>query len=235
MISLRKILTLLSLVSLTLSAAAQADRHEVRAGNRRFRKGNYAEAGIRYRKALLQDSTSFAARYNLANSLYREEDIDAAGQELDHLKAVAPDSPHGADYYYNVGDVALRKQDYGAAVEAFRQSLLRRPDDVDAKENYIYARKMLQDQQGGGGGDGEQQDQQDNQQDQQNQQDGQDGQQDPDRQDRPREEPQPQGGLTAQQAQQMLEAVQAKEKETQDKVNKEKAALVRSRQKDKNW
>jgi hypothetical protein len=33
----------------------------------------------------------------------------------------------------------------------------------------------------------------------------------------------------------MLQAIQAKEKETQDKVNKEKAAAVKSRQKEKNW
>ena len=36
-------------------------------------------------------------------------------------------------------------------------------------------------------------------------------------------------------AQQMLKAIQAKEKETQDKVNKEKAAALQSRQKEKNW
>ena len=33
----------------------------------------------------------------------------------------------------------------------------------------------------------------------------------------------------------MIQATQAKEKETQDKVNKEKAALLKSRQRDKNW
>ena len=33
----------------------------------------------------------------------------------------------------------------------------------------------------------------------------------------------------------MLRAIQAKERETQDNVNKEKAALLKSRQKEKNW
>ena len=33
----------------------------------------------------------------------------------------------------------------------------------------------------------------------------------------------------------MLQAIQAKERETQDKVNKEKAAVLKSRQKEKNW
>ena len=43
------------------------------------------------------------------------------------------------------------------------------------------------------------------------------------------------GTISPQQAQQMLKAIQAREKETQDKVNKEKAAVMQSRQKEKNW
>ena len=42
-------------------------------------------------------------------------------------------------------------------------------------------------------------------------------------------------GDPRQQVQQMLKAIQAQEKATQDKVNKEKAALLKSRQKEKNW
>ena len=56
------------------------------------------------------------------------------------------------------------------------------------------------------------------------------------------DQPKPQQGegqgdakISPQQAQQMLKAVQAREKETQDKVNKEKAALLKARQKEKNW
>jgi hypothetical protein len=33
----------------------------------------------------------------------------------------------------------------------------------------------------------------------------------------------------------MLQAIQAKEKETQEKVKKQKAEALKSRQKDKNW
>ena len=33
----------------------------------------------------------------------------------------------------------------------------------------------------------------------------------------------------------MLKAVQAQEQKTQDKVNKEKAAVLKSKQKEKNW
>ncbi len=230
----KKIFAVLFFLSLALAAAGQADKRDVRAGNRKFRKGEFKEAEIDYRKAVLKDSTSVKAQYNLASSLYRQEDYEGAGKAL---SAIAPEGAP-ASCHFNSGDVALKRKDYAAAVQAFRNALLLDPDDLDAKENYIYAKKMLQnqqEQQNGGGGQDENQDRnQDQDQDRQdqNQQGNQDKQDNGDGQ---QGQQQPQAGISPQQAQQMLKAVQAKEDETRSKVEKEKAALLQSRQKEKNW
>lgn len=230
----KKIFAVLFFLSLALAAAGQADKRDVRAGNRKFRKGEFKEAEIDYRKAVLKDSTSVKAQYNLASSLYRQEDYEGAGKAL---SAIAPEGAP-ASCHFNSGDVALKRKDYAAAVQAFRNALLLDPDDLDAKENYIYAKKMLQnqqEQQNGGGGQDENQDRnQDKNQDRQdqNQQGNQDKQDNGDGQ---QGQQQPQAGISPQQAQQMLKAVQAKEDETRSKVEKEKAALLQSRQKEKNW
>ena len=60
-----------ALMLLSVAASGQADRREVRSGNRRFSKGDFRAAEIDYRKAVLKDSTSMAGTYNLSNSLYR--------------------------------------------------------------------------------------------------------------------------------------------------------------------
>lgn len=230
----KKIFAVLFFLSLALAAAGQADKRDVRAGNRKFRKGEFKEAEIDYRKAVLKDSTSMKAQYNLASSLYRQEDYEGAGKAL---SAIAPEGAP-ASCHFNSGDVALKRKDYASAVKAFRNALLLDPDDLDAKENYIYAKKMLQnqqEQQNGGGGQDENRDRnQDKNQDRQdqNQQGNQDKQDNGDGQ---QGQQQPQAGISPQQAQQMLKAVQAKEDETRSKVEKEKAALLQSRQKEKNW
>lgn len=211
----------LLLLLTALPCLAQADKADVRKGNRRFKKENYKEAEIDYRKALVKDSTSFAALYDLASSLYEQKDYDGAASALEPLKEQAAVSKDGDKYYFNLGDAALQKKDYSTAVEAFKQSLLRSPDDMDAKESYLYAKLMLQNQQQGGGGGQDNQDQNQNQnQNQDNQGQG--------------EQPEQQS-ISPQQAKQMLSAMQAKEKETQQKVEKEKAAALKSRQKEKNW
>ena len=246
---MRKLIYILALLSISVAMSAQTDRKEVRSGNRQFRRENYKEAEISYRKALVKDSLSFAANYNLANVLYRGEHYDEAGKVMETVREAAPASEYGADYFFNAGDIALAKKDYAAAVDAFKQSLLLNPGDLQAKENYIYARKMLENRQQNGGGQDNQQNQddqqnQDNQDNQDNHQDKNDNQQNQDQQNnqdqqdsqdgRNGQQPQP-VKISPQQAQQMLKAMQAKEKETQDKVNREKAEALKSRQKEKNW
>jgi tetratricopeptide (TPR) repeat protein len=237
----------------------------VRRGNRDFKKENWSEAEIDYRKAAVKDSLSVAANYNLANTLYRQGDYAQAMQTYQKVKEVAPISASSADYFFNLGDAAIQQKDWQQAVDAFAQSLIRRPDDLQAKENFIYAKKMLQNQQqnqnnyqnndqnqdndqnndqNDNGENDQNQDQNDNQNKDQNKdqnndqnddrnQDQQDGQND--RQQQPQQSQGQQPKITPQAAQQMLQAIQAKEKETQDKVNKQKAEALKSRQKEKNW
>ena len=241
-------------------ASAQVDKREVRRGNRDFRKENYKEAELQYFRALAKDSLSFAANYNMANTLYRQENYDQALKHLERLEEVAADSPAAADFYYNLGNVAMAKEEYQKAVDAYKQSLLRNPGDVEAKENYIYAKAKLKEQQDQQQNDQNNQDQ--NNQDQNNQdqnnkdqnndqnQDNKDNQnknddqnkdqqdQNQDQQDQKKDQQNQSGSepkISPQAAQQMLQAIQAKEKETQEKVNKEKAAALSSRQKEKNW
>lgn len=244
------------LLSVALTASAQVDRHDVRAGNRKFRKDNWKEADISYRKALVKDSTSVAANYNLANTLYRQENYEEAEKLMKKIGDNASASANAADYWYNTGDIAIAKKDWQGAVNAFKEALLKNPSDMDAKENYIYAKKMLENQQKNGGGNGDGQDNQDqNNQNQDQNQNGQDQNNDQNKDGQNKDQDQNQnqnqnngqgngnqqppqgqeGKISPQQAQQMLRAIQAKEKETQDKVNKEKADALKSRQKEKNW
>ena len=216
--------------------SAQVDKRDVRRGNRDFRKENFKEAELDYFRALVKDSLSFAANYNMANTLYRQENYDQALKHLEKIADMAADSPAAADYYYNLGNVAMAKEDYQKAVDAYKQSLLRNPADLEAKENYIYAKEKLkqqQDQQNQQNDQDQNQNQNKDQQDQnKNDQDQQqDKQDDQDKQNQQGQEPK----ISPQAAKQMLQAIQAKEKETQEKVNKEKAAALSSRQKEKNW
>lgn len=251
-------------------SSAQAYRRETRRGNRDLCEGAYEKAREHYRKAYSGDS--LIAAYNLANALHLDRADSAkvarndtlALESLDEVKNLVAGTRYEADYYFNHGVVAASMEDWQTAVEDFKRVMLLRPDDMAAKENYVYAKEHLQKNPNGGGGGGnndqqqdqndqqqdqndqqqdqndQQQDQNDQQQDRNDQQQGQnDQQQDQDGQ--KNDQQQDKGGqpqeqkISPQQAQQILQAIQAKEKETQEKVNKNKAEAMKSKQKEKNW
>lgn len=225
----------LAAVLVSLAASAQVDRTEVRRGNREFRKGQYRAADVSYRKALLKDSLSVAANYNLANNLYRQENYDEAASTIARLDGIAGEHPGGRDIYFNAGDIAIAKKDWQGAVDALKKAILKDPGDLEAKENYIYARKMLENQQNGGGGQNRDDNQDQNQDPDQNQNQNQDQDQNQNQDQNQGQQPQESPKISERQAQQMLKAIQAKEQQTQDKVNREKAEAAKSTNKEKNW
>ncbi len=262
---MKKILLVILITLLAGSQAfAQVDRREVRAGNRAFKKEQWQKAEIDYKKALLKDSTSVAAQYNLANALYREENYTEAEKYAKSALDSLSRSQKAPDAYFNQGDIFLQQRRWSEAIEAFKSSLRLRPDDMDAKSNLAYAQKMLekqqQDQQNQDQNDDQNQnnnqnkdqnqdqnkdnqdqnqdqnkdqndDKQDNQDQNQDQQQNQDQNQD---QQPPKQDNQNQK-ISPEAAEQMLQAIQAQEDQTQEKVKKEKAAALKSRQKEKNW
>ena len=75
---MKRLMILILALASAVTVSAQTDRKEVRAGNKAFRKGDFRKSEIDYRKAVLKDSLSVAAQYNLASSLYRQDDYEGA-------------------------------------------------------------------------------------------------------------------------------------------------------------
>lgn len=244
---MRKILTLLALLSIGFTASAQASRHRIREGNRDYDKQRYEQAEVNYRKALERDSADYRGQYNLAGDLYRQERYKEAASRYQQALA-APDltDKQRARALHNQGNSLLKSamqseqmEGLQQAVNSYQEALKLDPKNDDTRYNLAYARRLLQQQQQQqqqGGGQNQQQDQQ--KQDQQNQQQQQDqqGQSQPQNQDRqePQRQPQPQQDRHKQDAQRMLDAVRNNERQAlRDKEQHDKP--VRVKKTDKDW
>lgn len=244
---MRKLIVILSVILLSsVSVYSQVDRKEVRKGNREYGRNDYKSAEISYRKALIKDSTSFAANYNLASSLYRQKNFQGAAEVLDKLKEQAKGNPHAADYWFNRGNAALQMKDYRTAVDAFKSSLMARPSDVEAKKSYLYAKKKLEQQQ-----QQQQQDQDKNKDRNKDQNQNKDQNKDQNKnkdnsqdQNQNKDQDKDKGGqqqaaqgqssISPQQVRQILNAMQNNEQKTKEKVDAEKKkGIVVDRR--KNW
>ena len=164
-------------------ASAQANRKQMREGNRHYNKEKYDQAEVTYRRALEADTTDFRGQYNLASSLYRQEKYDEAA--MHYMQALAaPDisDSRRAKALHNAGNSMVKAgleneqqgmQYFQQAVKAYQEALKLDPKNDDTRYNLAYARRLLQQaqqqqqQQQGGGSDQQNKDQQQNQQKQQ--------------------------------------------------------------------
>ena len=259
----------LSLLALEVSAQQYPERRQVRKGNRAFEKGNYQDAAGRYMRALGVAPGSFEAAYDLGNAYYRQEQYDQAVQTLQQVAADSLAAPADrAHAFYNLGNAQFQQKKYSEALESFKNSLRLNPDDVEAKFNYAYVKKLLDDQnqRNQNNQDKNNQNQNDRNKDNQNQNQNKDNQnqnqnqnqnkdnrnQDQDRnggenQDQQDQEnksgdtpqnpdngegqPQP-AGISQAEQERMLDAIQAQEDKTQEKLKEKAGAVVRLK---KNW
>lgn len=240
-------------------AAAQKmpERRLVRKGNRQFGRERYDKSIDSYTRALEAAPTSFEAAYDLANAMFRAERYDTAEQTL---KGIVADSTRSdidrSEAVYNLGNTQFAQQKLKEALASYRAAMRLNPDDQEAKYNYAYTKHLLQQQeqqqQNDQNKDDQNQDQDQNKDNQQNQQNGQDDKQQDGSQNEPQQgdgdrnpqqgdegdrnegegQPQPQSGISEQEREAMLEAIQAQEDKTQDKLKEKTGVLVRGR---KNW
>ena len=254
-------IAMLALASLAPFAEAAAqkmpERRLVRKGNRQFGRERYDKSIDSYTRALEAAPTSFEAAYDLANAMFRAERYDTAEQTL---KGIVADSTRSdidrSEAVYNLGNTQFAQQKLKEALASYRAAMRLNPDDQEAKYNYAYTKHLLQQQeqqqQNDRNKDDQNQDQDQNKDNQQNQQNGQDDKQQEGSQNDPQQgdgdwnpqqgddgdrnegegQPQPQSGISEQEREAMLEAIQAQEDKTQDKLKEKTGVLVRGR---KNW
>ena len=244
--------------------STKKERNFIKEGTQLYGQQRYAEAEVSYNKALEINPDNHVAKFNLASSFIKQRGEDLKNKEdsllarasvmLAELKD-APNLKVSQAAYYDRGNLAYKSEDYGTAVELYKDALRRDPTDDMARQNLRMAQLKLQEQQQNQNKDQNNQDQDKNQQDkdqqqQQQQQQNQDQQnQDKDNQDQQngqqdkkeeqKQQPQQQkGGLSDANAQQILKAMEDKENATRQKVEKMKQGQQRNssrRQPEKPW
>jgi len=225
---------------------AQSWRRDVRKGNEYYEKNNFKEAEKKYQEAQTKKPENFDANFNLGDAYYKQKKFSDATNQFNSLKDKTTDKEKLSNLYHNLGNSFLKDKKYEESINAFKQSLKLKPQDKDTKYNLAYANAMLQKQQ-------QQQKQEKNKddkkkedkknQDKQNQADkndqkgdDKDKKQDPNKgDDKGEDKPKPNPNqMNKEQAEQLLKAMEGKEKDVQDKLKAQRARGVKVKV-EKDW
>ncbi len=219
--------------------AQKAERKHIREGNQLFEEEKYTEAEIEYRKALEVDRQSPEGIFNLGNSLFKQEKPKEAIEQYQQITGTEKDSVRLSSAWHNTGNAYMQAQDFGKAIEAYKQALLHNFRDDQTRYNLAVAQAMLKKQQ-------EQQQQQQQQQEKQQEQkqeekqeqekqQEQQEQKSPEQQNQADQQEQQQEQLSREKAQQLLDALMQDEQEVQEKVKKLQMQNNRPKKTEKDW
>ena len=215
---LTSVLLLAAVMSVSAESKGSTTRHErnfIVEGNKLYKEERYAEAEVAYRKALQENAMNEIAQFNLAASLLRQGSASGETQQeamriLQNLTRDAENISIAENAFYNLGNIAFNSQDYAKSIELYKNSLRRNPDNDKARENLRLAQKSLEEQQN------QNQDQNQDNKDKQDQQQQQN-------QDKQQQQQQPQnGGISKQNAEKILKAMENEENATRQRINAEK-------------
>jgi Ca-activated chloride channel family protein len=138
------ILPIFILAALALSACGSSVERTLDSGNQAYVEQDYQQAMKKYGQAMEMDPELGEPTYNLANTLYRLEAFEEAGQFL--AQAIQTASDQLAEYgFYNLGNNFFQQELMPEAVEAYKESLRIDSQDMDAKYNLELA--MVQQEQ----------------------------------------------------------------------------------------
>ena len=125
-----------------------------RTGNALYTQEDYAGAADAYRAGLAaaveqEDAQALQADLlnNLGAALHQAEDYETAGNALIQSLANAPEDAARARAAYNLGNNQFRQEDLQTAVEFYKRALLADPGNADARFNYEFVKRQLDQQQ----------------------------------------------------------------------------------------
>ena len=244
----KKIPLILLLCAFSLASSAQNDRAYIRKGNRAYRSKDYVNAEVAYRKALEQNPNNPQANYNLGNALlYQGKDSLAVVQYEKALQSET-DPMRQAKVYHNIGVVCQANKNFSAAIDAYKQSLRRNPDDDETRYNLVLCQKQQKDDKNNNDKNNNQnkdnknnKDNKDNKDKNQDKKDdknndnkdqNKDKNQNKDNPEQPQNQQPQKGEMSRENAEQLLNAAAQQERETQQKL---KAIRGTGRKLKKNW
>lgn len=209
-------------------------------GNRLYVEKAYDDALRAYTEAQVELPEAPVLFYDIGNVLYRQGDLEGA-EEAWTRAMVGADQELQADIAHNLGNARYQRQAFQEAIDAYRRALQARPDDRDTKRNMELALRQLQAQQ-------QQQEQQNDDESKKDQNEDSKNKPSPDEEQPPGEnsespqEPKqgegeqqerPEGGMTREEAERLLDSLEAQEKDNlKEEEARRKAQAGKRREKD---
>lgn len=118
-----------------------------RQANEAYERGAFEEAEALYKEAIEANPNDARLRFNLGNALARQGKAEEAERAYETFRAMAQTPEERAMADYSLGNLKAAQQEWEQALDQYREALRQAPDDPDAVHNYEYALRRMQQEQ----------------------------------------------------------------------------------------
>ena len=212
-------------------------------GNQNVISKKYNKAEVNYRKALSNSEKETKASHNLGNVLFENNNYDEAIQEYFKTQKNSDINLEKHSAFHNLGNSYMRKKDYAQAVDSYKNALRNNPEDDETRYNYAIAKKFLE----GDKRNKSQNNNKDSKESKEDKSEEKDKDQEKENNDQEKQQSENQkpndqkdeqekgGGLSKQQMENLLEAINNIENDVNKKVNANKKKVQTSKKSEKDW
>lgn len=197
-------------------------RPVMKEGDKAYNNRNYVEAKEKYEEAAAQLGSPISVLMRKANTAYRTESWEEAKKQYKMiLDQENISNQEGFWANYNQGNVALKEENWTEAINSYKSALKLKPSDPQAKYNLSYALMKKKQEDEENEDNSEDDNNEDDQEDENEDQGGEDQNKDQEKQEG-KDEPQDssprehKSQLSQEQAERLLQALRAHEKELLD-------------------
>jgi len=126
---------------------AQDAKSYIHKGNELYNQQKYNEAADSYSKSVeKKGALPLQGNFNLGDALYKEKKFDVAAQRFTDIAASGVDANIKSKAYHNLGNTLLETKKYDESIDAYKKALLNNPKDDQTRYNLAYAQEMLKKQ-----------------------------------------------------------------------------------------
>jgi Ca-activated chloride channel family protein len=190
------IILILCISRISSAQSSEADKN-IRTGNEFYKQQQFDKAASAYSKAIEVDPGNGLAKFNLANTLYKQNKPDEAVNGFNEVAKNSGKKELNEKAYYNKGAVFSQQKKLEESIDAYKNALRLNPDDKEARENLQKALLELK------------------------KKNPPQKKEDPEK--KKKQQEQPQSKMNPKEVQQRLQLLAQKEKEVQQRVQKEKS------------
>jgi len=130
-----RIMHTILLMIMSVSLFAQTENKTIAEGNNYYRRQQYDKAQSAYEQALRNAPNNKIAKFNLANTLIKQNNQPDAEKFLSELNVNENDPDIRSKAIYNQGVIFTQQKKLEQSIESYKATLRVNPNDKEAREN----------------------------------------------------------------------------------------------------